>query len=161
MGSMLRIARLYQELAKEFIGLAEREVEREQKRDGLALVNGVADALAAPKDAPGSRPGPSGLPNAMLDEIAAAARTLGPPGVKRAIRLAQHLAKKGVTHRGLLLRFVRHFVAGYSRIGNEFAYYNPGADGFEAIRASLAGRMGEEEGKEFKAAEKAWLEGGR
>ena len=120
-----------------------------------SLVEGVAGALTLPQAAPA----PGSASKAERDEIAALAGSLGAKGVSGAIRLAQWLEKRGVAHGGLRIRFVRHFVAGYSRIANPFAYYNPGAAGFDAIRSQLASEMAQDEAAALKAAEATWLAG--
>lgn len=133
-------------------GPDEAEANRARAR---SLVGGVADALRLEHGAPDG----TGASKAERDEVAALAASLGPKGLSRAIQLIQWLGKRGVAHAGLRIRFVRHFVAGYSRIANPFAYYNPGAAGFDAIRTQLAAEMAAEESAALKAAEAAWLAG--
>lgn len=91
--------------------------------------------------------------------IAEMSKSLGKAGQATTIRLATWLFNRGITHSGLLERFVRHYVTHAAGIREPFAYYNPGRDGFEFIRNRCAADAATEEHQALLAAERRWLQG--
>ena len=91
--------------------------------------------------------------------IAEMSKGLGKTGQATAIRLATWLFNHGVTHDGLLKRFVQHYVDHAAGIREPYAYYNPGRDGFEFIRTRCAADASVDEHEALLAAERRWLTG--
>ena len=119
----------------------EATAETRRREAGRAVV-----ALAAGLRMPASVTG-----KLDVDRVAKAAATLGPPGVKTAIQLAQRWWKAGLRHEGLLDRLVAEYVARHASIGNPFAYFNGRA--FEAMRLRWGGDLSEAEARELRALE--------
>lgn len=94
-----------------------------------------------------------------IGAIAEMSKSLGKAGQATTIRLATWLFNRGITHSGLLERFVRHYVTHAAGIREPFAYYNPGRDGFEFIRNRCAADAATEEHQALLAAERRWLQG--
>lgn len=116
----------------------------------------IGDAADLATETRAPAPGEPRLNVARIAEIAAG---LGKTRQALAIRLAQWLHNRGVTHAGLLERFIHHFAAHADAIRSPFAYFNPGREGFEIIRQRCAAEAATDEHEALKAAEIRWLAG--
>lgn len=103
----------------------------------------------------------AGASAAVLAEVQNLARPLGTGGVRQACQIVNYLHKRGVTHGGLLLAIAGHWAAHHDRIREPFAYYNPGAEGWEAVRLVLSARAAEAEHAAMMAVDRAWAEKAR
>jgi len=105
----------------------------------------------------GTPAAPASSPRVDVARIAEMAAAHGREGQGKAIALAHWLAGRGIAHAGLLERFVLHFVEHFHAIRNPHAYFNPGREGFEAMRMRCAADMATEEHEALLEAERAWL----
>lgn len=114
-------------------------------------------ALAASKTLP---PRPLKRP-AEVDRAWEQTEGLPLPIRKAALQIVQRLMKAGIRDRAVLERFTAHLVENHRKIGNLFAYYQPGGEGFTMLSRALNAAETVAEHEATKAEERRWLEGQR
>jgi hypothetical protein len=113
-----------------------------------------SEAKVRPDRSPGAKTGPPRIHVGAVYEIS---KKLGKEGQARTLQITNRLFNAGIRHPAVLNAVARHFVDHYDGIRNPFAYYSPGAAGFDFIRAKVGAEHAQAEAQILERATKDWL----